>query len=321
MTGVVYAEGCLAHDTGTHPECKERLLSCREALLASRLPIRWFTDVEPAPVDALLLAHTSQHVSIVKYAAEQGKSVRLDPDTVVSGGSWQAARLAVGAVLRAVQVVAEGQCINAFALVRPPGHHATSNRPMGFCLFNNVAIAACHVLTQPSRGRRVKRILIVDFDVHHGNGTQDIFYRTDRVMYLSIHRYPFYPGSGSENERGEGDGLGYTLNVPIRYGTSRHDYLQLFTRALQTAAAAVYPDLVLVSAGFDAHRLDPIGNLGLETEDFVEITSRIVDVARQYCGGKLVSVLEGGYHLEALAESVVAHVSTLAHALPPRSAN
>src|SRR5262249_18613126 len=232
-------------------------------------------------------------------------------DTVVSAQSYAVALAAAGACVAAMDaVLASGDQgapeRNALCLVRPPGHHATPTRSMGFCLFNNIALAADHARV----AHGLNRLLIVDWDVHHGNGTQDIFYADPTVMFFSIHRYGqgFYPGTGAADETGTGPGLGFTLNAPIRYGTARRDYLARFERDLEKAADKIKPELVLVSAGFDAHARDPIGSLGLEAEDFVVLTQRVLDVAKTHAAGRLVSCLEGGYNLEALAECVQAHL-------------
>jgi acetoin utilization deacetylase AcuC-like enzyme len=234
---------------------------------------------------------------------------RLDPDTVVSAESFEVGLAAAGACVSAVDAVLRGDDKNALCLVRPPGHHATPTRSMGFCLFNNIALAAHHALTAHS----LDRVLIVDWDVHHGNGTQDIFYADPRVLFFSIHRFGmgFYPGTGDADETGESAGLGYTLNAPLRYGTPRNDYRAAFRSALDKAADKIKPQLVLISAGFDAHARDPIGSLGLEVEDFVWLTQQVLDVAKSHCGGRLVSCLEGGYNLDVLAESVQAHLEEL----------
>jgi acetoin utilization deacetylase AcuC-like enzyme len=205
--------------------------------------------------------------------------------------------------------VLKGEDKTTLCLVRPPGHHATPTRSMGFCLFNNVALAANHART----AHKLDRVLIVDWDVHHGNGTQDIFYEDGRVTFFSIHRYGrgFYPGTGAADDTGKGQGLGHVFNAPIAFGTSRKDYHAAFTRALAKAAEKSKPELVLVSAGFDAHAKDPIGSLGLEVEDFVTLTKEVLEVAKTHAKGRLVSCLEGGYNLEALAGSVQAHLETL----------
>jgi acetoin utilization deacetylase AcuC-like enzyme len=215
--------------------------------------------------------------------------------------------MAVGAACDAVERVVRGEDRQALCLVRPPGHHALANRGMGFCLFNNVAVAATLAVEELD----LDRVLIVDWDVHHGNGTQTIFWTDPRVGFLSIHRWPFYPGTGAEDEIGAGDGLGATVNLPVAYGTSRKDYLSMFAGAMERFAAKMKPQLVLVSAGFDAYHQDPVGNLGLEAEDFAVMTNLVLDVADTYARGKLVSILEGGYHLEALAESVALHLSEM----------
>jgi acetoin utilization deacetylase AcuC-like enzyme len=202
-----------------------------------------------------------------------------------------------------------GRGRNALCLVRPPGHHATPTHSMGFCLFNNIALAA----QRARQAHDLKRILIVDWDVHHGNGTQDIFYADPEVQFFSVHRYGrgFYPGSGAADETGTGAGLGRTLNLPLRFGVSRKEYLAAFAAGLETAADAIKPELILLSAGFDAHAADPIGSLGLEVEDFADMTRMILQTARTHSGGRLVSCLEGGYDLEALALSVEAHLYEL----------
>jgi acetoin utilization deacetylase AcuC-like enzyme len=216
---------------------------------------------------------------------------------------------AAGACAAAVEAVLAGPERTALCLVRPPGHHATPTRSMGFCLFNNVALAAHAARTLHG----LDRVLVVDWDVHHGNGTQDVFYADPSVTFFSIHRYGrgFYPGTGAAGETGTGPGLGHTINVPVPYGTPRADFRAAFAGGLEKAAARARPQLVLVSAGFDAHARDPIGSLGLETEDFGWLTRQVHDVARTHAGGRLVSCLEGGYDLDALAESVAVHLGQL----------
>jgi acetoin utilization deacetylase AcuC-like enzyme len=252
--------------------------------------------------------HARQQVLQVKQLAEQGGG-HIDPDTVVSPDSFQVALAAAGTSVSAVDAILQGTDRTALCLVRPPGHHATQERSMGFCLFNNIALATHQAIS--SHG--LSRLLVVDWDVHHGNGTQDIFYESPEVMFLSIHRYGygFYPGTGAESETGKGRGLGYTMNVPIRYGTSRADYHARFTHSLERAADKIKPELVLVSAGFDAHARDPIGSLGLEAEDFATLTQEVLEVAGVHAKGRVVSCLEGGYDLDALAESVQAHLEEL----------
>jgi acetoin utilization deacetylase AcuC-like enzyme len=239
------------------------------------------------------------------YAA--GGGGRIEADTVVSEQSYDVAALAAGAVLDAVRRVVQGEDQSALCLVRPPGHHARPAGAMGFCLFNNVALGARAALDAHS----LDRVLIVDWDVHHGNGTQEMFWDDGRVGFLSIHRWPFYPGTGDADETGSGRGLGWIVNVPVAYGTALEDYHAQFERALETLAAKVQPQLVLISAGFDAHREDPIGSLGLEVEDFSRLTSSVCRVAGSYAQSKIVSVLEGGYHPQRLADSVGVHLTGL----------
>jgi acetoin utilization deacetylase AcuC-like enzyme len=299
----------LKHETGPHPETPERLRSIlarlHESGLINRCSLGTYT---PLAFEAITQIHAPGQVERARQVAESGGGY-IDSDTVVTPESFAVARAAAGACVAAVDAVLRGTAGNALCLVRPPGHHATPTRSMGFCLFNNIALAAHHART----AHGLSRILIVDWDVHHGNGTQDIFYEDPQVMFFSIHRYGhgFYPGTGAANETGQGKGLGYTLNAPIRYGTRRADYHSQFTSALEKAADKIKPELVLVSAGFDAHALDPIGSLGLDVADFATLTRQVLDVAQTHAGGRLVSCLEGGYHLQALAESVQAHLEEL----------
>jgi acetoin utilization deacetylase AcuC-like enzyme len=231
----------------------------------------------------------------------------LDSDTVLSTRSYDVARSAAGAACDAVDNVLTGRAQRAFCLVRPPGHHATRSRGMGFCLFNNVALAARRSIDRHG----LERVLIVDWDVHHGNGTQEIFWEDPRVGYFSIHRHPFYPGTGEADETGGGAGLGTKLNLPIEFGTSRDEYLQKFRQGLEILGDRIRPQLVLISAGFDAHRLDPVGSLGLESEDFTPLTQAVLEITATYSQGRVVSMLEGGYNPAAVAESVERHVQQL----------
>jgi acetoin utilization deacetylase AcuC-like enzyme len=297
----------LRHETGRHPERPDRLSVVAARLAKSGVAgLCGHGDYQPMPEAEVQALHDPRQILFAKHVCERGGG-RLDADTAVGPESFTVALAAAGACAAAVDAVITGKARNALCLVRPPGHHATPTKSMGFCLFNNIALAA----QRARKARGLTRILIVDWDVHHGNGTQDIFYADGGVQFFSIHRYPFYPGTGGAGETGTGRGLGHTLNVPIRYGTSRHDYRSAFTFALEKAADAIKPELVLLSAGFDAHAADPIGSLGLEVEDFAEMTKGILDVARTHAGGRLVSCLEGGYDLEALAASVQAHLEEL----------
>jgi acetoin utilization deacetylase AcuC-like enzyme len=298
----------LQHDTGGHPERIDRLLAIEARLDKSGLMDHCQAGTfEPLSAEAIERIHSPELVARVREVARRGGG-QLDPDTVVSPASYDVGRAAAGACVAAVDVVLAGTDRNALCLVRPPGHHATPRRSMGFCLFNNVALAARHALT-----RGLSRVLIVDWDVHHGNGTQDIFYADSQVTFFSIHRFGhgFYPGTGDADETGTGPGLGQTFNAPVRYGVSRHEYHSAFRYFLERAARAARPELILLSAGFDAHARDPIGSLGLQTEDFTTLTRTVLEVARTDAGGRLVSCLEGGYDLGALAESAEAHLIEL----------
>lgn len=306
MTLLYYNPAFLEHLTGQHPEHPDRLRSILRRLDEEGLRPRC---VEPrfAPVagDLVTALHGGDRLPMLDALAARGGG-RIDADTVVSPASPSAAQLAAGAAVDAVDRVLAGDSRRALCLVRPPGHHATADRAMGFCLVNNVAIAARRALEAGA-----ERVLIVDWDVHHGNGTQDLFYRDPRVAFFSMHRWPFYPGTGAADETGAGDGLGATCNLPVEFGTSRDRCVSWFARELQDFADTHRPELVLVSAGFDAHRLDPIGSLGWEAEDFEALTAAVMDVAAAHAGGRLVSLLEGGYHRQALAECVAVHLAEL----------
>ena len=297
------------HETGGHPESAdriERLLKLVERPeIAGRLTRK---PLRTASREELQRIHGARYLDHLEEFSKSGGG-RIDPDTIIATHSVAVAKDAAGTAIAAVDEVMKGDAIDkrALCLVRPPGHHALADRAMGFCLYNNVAIAAAHAREH----HKLERVLIVDWDVHHGNGTQDIFYEDGNVFFLSLHRFPFYPGSGDSDETGRGAGLGATLNVPLPFGVRRPFYRDAFARALERIAEQSKPELILLSAGFDAHRADPIGSLGLESEDFGTLTELLVDVAKTHAGGRIVSLLEGGYNLNALVESVQMHIEAL----------
>ena len=295
------------HLTGSHPENPRRLVSIETRLQEAGLTEKCTRPPCPAAsLEQLQRMHDAAYIKQVEdYAAAGGG--RIESDTVVSKRSYEAARLAAGAACDAAKRVISGEDTTALCLSRPPGHHARPHDAMGFCLFNNVAVAARAAIVEHA----VDRVLIVDWDVHHGNGTQEMFWEDGQVGFFSIHRWPFYPGSGDREETGSGRGLGWIVNEPVAMGTSRKVYHERFERALIDLAAKVRPQLVIVSAGFDAHREDPIGSLGLEVEDFAQLTKTVQNVANEYCSSRLVSVLEGGYNAGKLAESVEVHLRCL----------
>ena len=273
-----------------------------QTLLEWALPLRndprvlW---IEPrtATREEIELVHPPEHFEVI--AETEGQELSLDPDTYTSPLSFQTALLAAGSCIDLVDAVLDGRAANGIALVRPPGHHAETNRAMGFCLFNNIAVAAAH-----ARRRGLGRVLIVDWDVHHGNGTQEIFEEDPSVFFISLHQYPFYPGTGAASERGRGAGEGFTLNIPMRTGCGDVDYLTRFREKVVTAGKDFAPDLILVSAGFDAHARDPLGGMRLTTPGFAQLADELLGLARDTCGGKIVAILEGGYDLLALRNCV-----------------
>ena len=295
---------CLEHKPGKgHPESPARLKAVLKGLDQDRFAALDRVEAPRATRRQLLRVHTPEHLARVLGATPGEDGLRLDDDTVMSPGSAEAALRAAGAVVAAVDAAMAGACAHAFCAVRPPGHHATASAPMGFCLFNNVAVAAAHALRQ----HRLKRVAIVDFDVHHGNGTQDIFAREPKVLYVSSHQSPLYPGTGPANECG----VGNIVNAPLPPGTGSRDFRQIWEGLLLPRLHDFRPQLVLVSAGFDAHRLDPLADLQLETEDYAWLGERLVQLARAHASNRLVSSLEGGYHLTALATGVAAYVQSL----------
>ena len=308
-TGFVYGNVYLKHGTGTgHPERAERLTAIVDRLRQDGL-LAGLVGIEPraASPEWLTTVHTPEYVERVKRSCQAGAGHLDSADTPVSVESYEAALSAVGGVLAAVDGVMSGKIKNAFCAVRPPGHHALKNRAMGFCLFNNVAIAARYLQKQ----HKLARVLIVDWDVHHGNGTQAAFYDDPTVFYFSTHQSPFYPGTGSADERGEGKGVGFTLNVPLPAGSGDAEYKKAFEEKLRQAADAFKPNFVLISAGFDAAKGDLLGRMKLTPDGYAALTRIVKGIAERHCQGRLVSVLEGGYNLEALAASVEAHVRTL----------
>lgn len=297
----------LQHDTGLHPESAARLDQISHRLSHDGLADRCvFPDWKLVSREALGRVHNLAYVDSVDRFATHGGG-HIGGDTVVGPESYHVACSAAGAVVDATRRVVSGPDPHALCLVRPPGHHAIEASAMGFCLFNNVAVAARVATCE----LEIERVLIVDWDVHHGNGTQATFWEDEQVGFLSVHRSPFFPGTGDESETGGGRGLGTICNLPTAFGTPRNVYMDQFTGALEKMAGKIRPQLVMISAGFDAHVSDPVGSLGLEDEDFVTLTERVLDIADQHAGGRVVSVLEGGYNLEVLPGSVAVHLSAM----------
>ncbi|MGB0498423.1 MAG: histone deacetylase family protein [Rubricella sp.] len=296
---------CLAHETPAgHPEQVARLAAVHDALSGEAFEAVERVEALEASDAHILRAHPRAHLDAVSHAAPRDGIVQLDPDTWMSPGSLRAARLSAGAGVQAVDMVLGGAADRAFVATRPPGHHAERQTPMGFCLFGNIAIAAKHALD----AHGLERVAIVDFDVHHGNGTQDLLWDDERVLFISTHQVPLYPGTGAAEERGA---HGNVLNIPLPPESDGAFARDLYSRRVIPALDAFAPQLVLISAGFDAHARDPLAQLYWEEEDYVWLTREICAVATRHAGGRVVSMLEGGYDLPALAASVAAHVGAM----------
>ncbi len=307
-TAWLYHPDFLAHRTGPgHPENPRRLSVIVERVNASGL-LNELTAMEPAIAsrDTLLLAHDSAYVAWLEEAGASGRMFRADADTIGSPGTWPAALRAAGAVVTAVDAVLRGDVVRAFCAVRPPGHHAERDRAMGFCFLNNVAIGARH-----AQRRGLRRVAVLDWDVHHGNGTQHIFEEEASVLYVSLHQYPLYPGTGRACERGRGAGQNATLNVPMAPGSTDTDYLRTMEKEVLPTMERFAPEMIFISAGFDAHADDPLAAMRVTAEGFARMTEMTCALAVRVCGGRIVSVLEGGYHLPALAACVEAHIRAL----------
>lgn len=308
-TGLVYDPRYLEHDMGMgHPESPNRLRAIMQQLELSGT-LAQLTRIEPrmAEDEWITQVHTPAYLASLKQHAPASGRVSLDPDTSMSSGSLTAAYLAAGGALAAVDAMMAKQVDHVFCAVRPPGHHAEANRAMGFCLLNNVAIAARYA--QKKHG--LSRVLIVDWDVHHGNGTQHSFEDDPSVLFFSTHQFPHYPGTGRESEHGRGAGEGSTINVPMEAGGGDDEYRAVFHHVLVPAADEFKPELVIISAGFDAHKDDPLASMGLTEAGYADLTGIVAGIARRHAQGRILSSLEGGYNLEALAASVDAHVRGL----------
>ncbi len=308
-TGLVYHPAYLGHDMGAgHPESPNRLRAIMQHLEQCGTAAR-LTMIAPreAEDEWIMQIHRPAYLSMLKTNAPASGRLSLDSDTSMSPGSLTAAYLAAGGALAAVDAIMNKQVEHVFCAVRPPGHHAEAGRAMGFCLFNNVAIAARYV--QKKYG--LKRVLIVDWDVHHGNGTQHSFEDDPSVLFFSTHQFPHYPGTGRESERGRGAGEGFTINVPMEAGEGDEEYRSVFQKSLVPVADAFKPEFVIISAGFDAHKDDPLASMGLTEEGYADLTGIVAGIAKRHAEGRIFSSLEGGYNLTALAASVDSHIQAL----------
>ncbi|MBD1144518.1 histone deacetylase family protein [Pelagibacterales bacterium SAG-MED37] len=292
------------HYTGNgHPERRDRVeVIINELKKNSSKNLIWKKS-EKFDQSFLISTHSSKYINYVNQSFPENGLFFLDGDTIVSPGSKEATKDAVGSVIRSIEGIQNKEFKNAFCAVRPPGHHAEKNKAMGFCVYNNVAVGANYLIEK----YKYNRVAIIDFDVHHGNGTQDIFYNNKKVLYISTHQYPYYPGSGSETEKGKFNNI---YNIPLPAGTDSEKYLNAFEFALKKLKE-FSPEFVLISAGFDSHINDPLAQFKLETEDFYTITKRILETSKEFCNGKVVSILEGGYDLQALQDSAKRHVDAL----------
>jgi acetoin utilization deacetylase AcuC-like enzyme len=311
-SGLVYHPAYLEHDMGAgHPESPNRLRAIMRQLEQSGTADR-LARIEPrkAEDEWITLVHRPSYVASLNEHAPTSGRVSLDPDTSMSPGSLRAAYLAAGGALAAVDAIMNKQVDHVFCAVRPPGHHAEAGRAMGFCLLNNVAIAARYL----QKKYAVKRVLIVDWDVHHGNGTQHIFDDDPSILFFSTHQYPHYPGTGRATERGKGAGEGFTINVPMEAGEGDEEYHAIFLKSLVPAADEFKPEFVIISSGFDAHRDDPLANMNLTEAGYADLTGIVAEIAKRHADGRILSSLEGGYNLTALASSVDAHIKALLHA-------
>jgi len=306
MTTILYSHPkCIEHDMGSgHPESPDRLRAVMEALKADAFNGLDRREAPMAELDQIARVHPRDYVDQILAAIPKSGLVQLDPDTAACPASGEAALRASGAVCAAVDAVMAGEANNAFCAVRPPGHHAEQTRPMGFCIFNNVAVGAL----QAREAHGVTRVAVVDFDVHHGNGTQAMFWDDENLFFGSSHQSPFYPGTGSEAERGA---TGNIVNAPLAAGSGSREFRQVWEGIILPALVDFKPEFLLISAGFDAHEADPLASLRLNDEDFIWATRRLMKIADEHCKGRIVSTLEGGYDLAALARSAAAHVKTL----------